>query len=340
MIFQNAELHNVEKLIPTGDGGFTWLRIPEAVCNALERGEQGRNMAVNCTGVELRFVLKGDRAVLRMAAEGGGRFHVYRGGIQGAWMDHEVDKNIEATPRGYVIERAANAERLKRMDEAISSPWDSEVVRVIFDLGRIRLYGIEGDIRPPKPEECPPRTLLCYGSSITHGSNALDGSHSWAALLAHRLKMDLWNVAMAGSCAMEPEFTEWLAASGEQGRWDAAVLELGINVLGWPDEKIRRLAGRMIREVAGRNPDRQVFVISPFFCGSEALDGNPDPARWRRRLRALCQEAGCANVRYIDGLEILNGLEYMSADEVHPNIEGAARIADALTARLLPVIGK
>ena len=340
MIFQNAELHNVEKLVPEADGGYSWVRIPDAVYNALECGEQGRNMAVNCTGVELRFVITGEQAVLRLSAPGGGRFHVYRGGIQGAWMDHEVDKNIGDVPHDFIIRRADNAERLRRIAAGIGSPWDSEVVRVIFDLGRIRIYGIGGDIRPPRPEECPERTLLCYGSSITHGSNALDNSHSWAALLAGRLNMDLWNVAMAGSCAMEPEFTEWLAAAGARGRWHAAVLELGINVLAWPDEKIRRLAGNMLREVAGRNPDKPVFVISPFFYCGETLDGDENPARWRRLLRELSAASGCPNLRYIDGTEILNGMQYLSADEVHPNIEGVARIADALTARIKGELGK
>ena len=339
MIFQGAELHNVEKLIRGEDGGYTWRRIPDDVYNALEAREQGQNMAVNCTGVELRFVLRGEQAVLRLAAEGGGRFHVYRGGLQGAWMDHEVDKNIGEAPRDYVIRRADNADRLARIAAETGSPWSSEVVRVIFDLGRIHLYGIEGDIRPPRPEECPPRTLLCYGSSITHGSNALDASHSWASLLAGRLKMDLWNVAMAGSCAMEPEFTEWLAAAGEQGRWDAAVLELGINVLRWDDEKIRRLAGSMIREVAGRNPEKQIWVISPFFFCGERLDGDENANRWRKHLRELTAAAGCANLHYIDGLEILDDMRYLSADEVHPNIEGVARIADKLTERLQPVLG-
>ena len=217
MIYQNAELHNVEQLKQHEDGSVSWVRVPGPVYENLERAGQGQSMAENCTGVELRFVMKGDRVKIRMSAEGSGRFHVYRGGIQGGWFDHETDKNIGPEPRDYIIERIPNADRVRQMSEAIGSPWDSEVIRVIFDLGFIRLYGIEGDICPPDAAQCPPRTLLCYGSSITHGSNAIDFSHTWSALLAQRLKMDLRNVGMAGACAMEPEFAEWLASEGEKG---------------------------------------------------------------------------------------------------------------------------
>ena len=334
MLYHGAELHNVARLVQHEDGGVSWLRIPQNVYDALEMNPQGQRMAENCTGVELRFVMNGDRVALRMAAEDGGRFHVYRGGIQGSWADHEVDKNIGPEPKEYVIERAPNAERLRRMGAAIGDPWSSDVVRVVFDLGRVRLYGIDGDIRPPRPEECPAETLLCYGSSISHGSNSIDFSHAWSSLIAQGLKMDLRNVAMAGSCAMEPEFADWLADEGRQGRWQRAILELGINVLHWPEEKMRERAENFLRQVAGRNPDKPVAVVSPFYCCIEELDGDTRPATWRKVLRELTARCGLPNVRYIDGLEILNGMEYISADEVHPNILGVARIAERLMARL------
>ena len=44
------------------------------------------------------------------------------------------------------------------------------------------------------------------------------------------------------------------------------------------------------------------------------------------------------NVTYINGLEVLNGMQYISADEVHPNIYGVQRIADVLTRKMREVL--
>lgn len=39
---------------------------------------------------------------------------------------------------------------------------------MIIHTREFEIFGIDGDIRPPKTEEMPKRTLLAYGSSITH----------------------------------------------------------------------------------------------------------------------------------------------------------------------------
>ncbi len=331
MIYNNIEIYNIEELMQNTDGSVSWLRIPQNVFDVLENKEQGQNMARNSTGVELRFVLKGDKAVIRMSADFGGRFHVYRGGVQGGWYDHEGDKNIENAPKDFVIERSASPERVKIINDSSGYDWDSEVIRVIFDKGRIRLFDISGDIDPPRKEQYPEKTLLCYGSSITHGSNALDMSHSWAAVVARELNMDVRNLGMAGSCAMEPEFAEYIASEGEKGRWDVAILELGINVLGWDDEKIFDCAGNMIKQAAGRNPQKPVFVVSPFYYGAELLDNCRHGERWRRLLKQITAGLAYPNVTYINGLDIIDNISYMSADEVHPNIYGMAKIAERMT---------
>ena len=85
MLYKNAELHNVEEIVNNDDGSISWIRVPNAVYNSLEIAN-GKRLAVCSTGVELRFVLRSDNAVIKMCTkEGDGVFHVYRGGIQGAW---------------------------------------------------------------------------------------------------------------------------------------------------------------------------------------------------------------------------------------------------------------
>ncbi len=331
MIYKNAELHNVVKLIHNDDGSVSWMRVPQNVYDNFEI-ESARRLAKGFTGVEIRFVINSGSAVIKMLSEGGqGRFHVYRGGIQGGWQDHEVHTNVSDSVEEYVIEKAPNSERLKEIGRRTGSPWDSDVVRVIFDKGAYKIFDITGDIKPPTPEQCPEKTILFYGSSITHGSNSIDMSHSWVSVTAHNLRTDEINLGFAGSCAMEPEMADFIASQGEKGVWDAAVLELGINVLEWGEAKILERATDIIKQTAVRNPKKPVFIISPFyFCGDD-FDESGNGDKWRRLLKRITDELNLSNVTYINGLDMIGDMSFMSADEVHPNIYGVAQIAERLT---------
>ena len=330
MIYKNVEFHNVAELMENGDGSISWKRVPTQVQEHLD-SDQGKNMVLGYTGVELRFVLKGDKAVIRMSvSEGDGVFHVYRGSIQGTWQDHSVHKRVGTEPEDFVIERSRNMDRLKMMTEKCGYCWDCEVVRVIFDRGFFKIYDIEGELEAPQKHQRPKRTLLTYGSSITHGSNALDMSHSWAAVVGHHLRMDVRNLGMAGSCAMEPEMIEYIASEGEKGNWDLATLELGINVLSWDEDKIIARVDHTISQIAGRNPEKPIVVISPFYCCWDDFEDHGHGDKWRRIIRQEVMKLNYPNVTYINGLDILGDMRYMSADEVHPNIYGVQKIADYL----------
>lgn len=335
MIYKNIEIHNVAALYDSPQGGVSWLRVPQSVYDSLEHGDQARNMAKCSTGVELRFVIKsGDGVIIRMSKLSPGEstnvFHVFRGGIQGSWEDCELNKYVFDEPRDYYIKKSSNAGMLKKMASVSEDPWDPEVVRVIFDRGAYRLIDVIGDVAPPEKNQCPDETVLFYGSSITHGSNSIDMSHSWASVVGHNLKRDVINLGFAGSCAMEPDMINYISTLGEKGDWNICVMELGINVVGWENDKIYKRAKNSIETVAKTNPDKKIFVISPFYCGID-FSGKDGAENWRRIIAAIAAEDEYKNVIYINGLDLLGDMSGISADEVHPNIYGVQQIADRLT---------
>ena len=334
MLFQNVEVHNVAELVQE-ENGVSWLRVPAAVkaCMEAQNGDQARGS----TGVELRFVMHSDTVTLRMQCLSAGVLHIFRGGIQGGWEDQEILKNVDDTPCDIVIKKSANLPALERMTEAAGYAWDPRVVRVIFDRGLYKLFDVIGDVEPPKPEQLPQKKLLFYGSSITHGSNALDMSHSWPAVVAHNLRMDVSNLGFAGSCCMEPAMMDYIAGLGEQGNWDVAVMELGINVLDWERDKIVERVTNALRQVAGRNPEKPIVVISPFYCADDFKNGGR-AAKWRTLLAETVAAENYPQVTLINGLELLGGVDGLSADEVHPNIYGTAQIANRLTDRLREIL--
>lgn len=343
MIWKNIEIHNVAELTHFEDGSVSWLRLPrEAVENMEKPG--GPAQAEGCTGVELRFVLRGDSVKIVMSALGGPEsfhtFHVYRGGMQGVWEDHEIHCHITPEPQEFTFKHSYTRKGIKTVSEMLGMDWDSDVIRVIFDRGAIKLHDVIGDVVPPTAEQTPKNTLLCYGSSITHGSNSIDASHAWPAVLAHNLNMDLRNLGFAGSCAMEPRTVDYIASLGEQGKWQVANLELGINVLEWEEEKIYRLVNNALDQIAGRNPEKPIFVISPFFYSRELLNGCTHGTKWRRIIAEIIEKRKDPNVTYINGRDILGDVSGMSGDLIHPNIYGVQQIADRLTAVYRKKLGR
>ena len=338
MIYKNIEIHNaVDVYQEEGYEGVRWLRVPRKVKEQFEM-ELAQKHASGYTGVELRFVMKSEKVILRLAKvnpkeKRGHQMHVFYGGIQGGWQEHEINRILEQDVEEIVISKPKNMDVLKKVAEHMNDGWDPEVVRVILDNGHYRLIDVIGDVMPPNREQTPEKVLLTYGSSITHGSNCFDSSHSWASLLAYHLKMDLRNLGFAGSCAMEPAIVDYIAAEGEAGRWNMAVCELGINVAEWEEEKIYQRVRNTIRQIAGRNTDKKVYIISPFYCNYD-YHGQPYAERWRRIIGEIVTEFDYANVIYINGLDLLGDVSLLSADEVHPSIYGVQRIADELKRRV------
>ncbi len=333
VIWKNIEIYNAAELIDLGDG-VTWRRLPRNACDTLEL-DTAQKVCTNSTGVELRFVVKSNEVKIKMASidppEAGvvSTFHVYYGAVQGGWETHEVHTYIGNEPKEFVFKKNPNIESHRKMTERFGYDFDPEVVRVIFDRGHIKLMDVIGEAQPPRREQTPKKVMLNYGSSITHGSNAMDRSHTWSYWTAHKLNIDCRNLGMAGSCAMEKNVIDYIADEGKKGNWDIATLELGINVLPWEEDKIQERVTYAVKTVAEANPEKPVIIISPFYCNND-FTGQTNAAKWRRNISEIVERLGYKNVHYKSGLDFLDNMSYISGDLVHPNIYGVQKIAEIL----------
>lgn len=338
MIYRNVEIHNVAEIVEYEDGSFSWRRLPKAVEDTLERGDQSIRQNVAGTGVELRFVMKSDTVTIRMTRlipeeKTTNLVHIFRGGFQGTFADNCVKTSVEGDVRDYVIKKFDRQDRVELMTEITGTQWDPEVVRVCFDRGRFRIVDIIGDVEPPKPGQTPSKTMLAYGSSITHGEGSLTRPSCWVNHVAQYLGVDKRNMGFAGACRMEPAAVRYLSELGDQGKWDFATLELGINALSWEEEKIYERVRMVLEEIPGKHPHKPVFVISPFYCYNDAAELGK-AKRWREIIEELIKEKAYPNVTYINGLELLDGPQYLCADCLHPSAFGYFTIAQ----RLIPYL--
>ena len=336
MIYKNMKVHNAAELVPGEHGGAAWLRYPSSVCSSFER-DGARMQAGNSSGVELRFIMKSDAVAIKLRSKTTGRFHIFRGGLQGGWYDHE---GKVTSSEGTVIRIERKEQPLiDRVHEDFALPWDPSLIRIVFDGGRFEIMDVEGEIAAPEAGQTPKETILFYGSSITHGSNALSATNNWTSWVAHGLKMDFLNKGLAGSCCMEDETVSYLGALGKEGAWDVAVLELGINVLSWDAELRRTRVENTLRKIAAQNPDKPIFVISPFYS-SHDYNGGAQSSDWRETIRTVNEACAYPNVTYLPGDAILSGMDMISADGVHPSAYGVSKIAEHVLFEMRRVLGR
>lgn len=313
MIFQNIEFHNVEEIVPYEDG-WRLHRAPAFVRQAC--GERLENTSAYGTGVELRFCILGEYAEIRLRtvpiAEGQMAF-VYYGSIQGGWQQ----SSYVITERETVIRipRPGNMEGLKTISSNANLPFSPEVVRLVLPYGNNIFLGASGDICPPDASLLPKKTLLSYGSSITHGSLALVAPYAYPFRIAQKLGMDSLNKGFAGTCLCERAMAEWFVSRKD---WHAATLELGINMLGMTETEFERRIDEFTAIMA--EDGRPVFATSIF---STAFD-SPKHDLFRQIVRKYAEP----RLHFVDGLELLDRPEYISQDGVHPSLEGIAQVAD------------
>lgn len=72
------------------------------------------------------------------------------------------------------------------------------------------------------------KTLLIYGSSISHGSEALEYIDSYAIILSRILNINVLNKSIPSSCQAEKQMIDYLNTI----KRDTTFIEFGVNIIG------------------------------------------------------------------------------------------------------------
>ncbi len=333
MLYNNFELHNIAELIPaaedgSGSDGFYMSRVPSAVRECMS--DQGKRMAIGLTGCEMRFVLNSGRAEITLSTAVPGAttyLLIYYGSIQSGWQT--LRHYITDQPTTVTLGPPPSPDKLDGITKAAGLPFSPQVIRIIFECGALILHDAKGDVRPPRADEVPARRFMMYGSSITHGSLACTPNMTYLMQISRRLGMDMYSFGFAGSCRMEKEVIDYITAQDETNprRWDFAIFELGINILGMEDDEFERRVKYTLDTAQKNNPGKKLFVIDIFYHSGD-LFGSPKTDSFRRIVKACCE--GRENVTHIDGRTLLTSCRGLSADLTHPNADGVAEIAENL----------
>lgn len=327
VVFQNVLLHNVSELVAEPDGLQRFRRVPQSIEPVLSA--QGRRMNAGSTGVEIRFVLKGDKAEIRLGGASDDTCAtclVYYGDFIADWP--ETEKTVRGRDTALVIRRSSRQDILRRVAKEQGRRFDPDVVRIVLPQTALGIRRVTGDVAPPAPEQLPRTVYLAYGSSITHGSVATRQPMTYASLVGARLGADVRNLGFAGSCRLEPEMADYLAAQP----FDFATIEMGINILGNDPVEFERRVRYLLDKVTASHPQALILGIDVFrTVGTE--QHMKDAVQYREIVARVIRELGRPNLVHVDGLAALPSPTLLSEGFVHPAPEGHQAIAAYLNAR-------
>lgn len=309
-------------------------RCPEKLRPKLNEGAQQR--ILRPASGEIRFVTDDNRARITVS---GVNEPIKATIFFGEFQMGEL-QDIPAHPDVFDIQMP---DRLTELDPKYTQDmaFDPKVIRLQFWGGQVRLHNIEcKGIRPPKSEELPAKKLLTYGTSITHGGASSAPHLTYTTQMARRLKMDLINLGLGGSCYCENEMADYIASRDD---WDVATLALSVNMTGgnFTLEEFSDRVSYMVDRVASSNPKRQVFAITlyPHFRdfgiypeGKEKLHGMPED--FRQILRDAVDNAGHKNLHLLEGSDILTDIGGLTPDLIHPADNGMIQMGENLAKKI------
>lgn len=322
MIFQNIDFHNVAEILPYEDGYKLW-RVPSAVRSQANPG-LNQTTAAYSTGIELRFCMVSESVTIRLRSvpiAEGQMAYLYFGSLQGGWQQSSFIIRNDVTT--ITLTKPGNLKQMQQITDDAHLPFSPQVVRLVLPYGNIIFHGIEGEVTPPTEDMFPKHTLLCYGSSITHGSLALASPYTYPFRIAQKLGFDYLNCGFAGTAHCDRAIAEWLV---QRKDWHIATLEMGINMLGMDEKEFEERVDTFTGVFA--DDGRPVFATSIFRFNGDHAGESPSKADI---FRGIVRKYAEKRLHFIDGLELLDRPEFISQDMVHPSLEGIAQIVDRWT---------
>lgn len=331
MIYKNVELHNVEEVKNTNDGGIELYRFPFEYIDSLKI-TQSTVVSRSNAGCEIRFVSDAKVIWVTMGARLNDlKLTVFCGDLFNKEITIEAGKKV-------TFELLYN-DSFDKVDETVlkgtNDRFSNNVWRIYIngdDNSYCTFYdiqGLDGIIRPPKDDEKPSIKWLAYGSGVTYGKGAKNTLNSYIQQTANRLGVDVLNKGMVNSCFCEKEMIGYI----NNAKWDILSLEIGADMYWHKTKEFKKRVEYTIKEIYKLNSDKKIFVITPFpniYGLGKDKDLFDKNIEYTKILRDIVEEISSDNVRLIFGDNILNNKSYLSCDLINPSEYGHIRMGENL----------
>jgi lysophospholipase L1-like esterase len=352
MIFRDVQFQSVAEVEDRPDGSVLMKRVPEFV--RMRLNDHAQQMMLISGNNEIRFVADGDEVSITLSAAFTDVMNDEDTVVKAEvfWGEFQTQQvlTIGEDPTTLVIKKDPC---LKALPDRFckQSRFSKDVCRIRIGMVSACLvfHGIQGEgVRPPLQAELPARTLLTYGTSITHGCASSYPHLNYVSVCARQLGLDLINLGSGGSAQCEPELAQYIAERGKAGDWDIASLELSVNMIYRPVDYFYEQTTRFVKIIAEANPDKPIFCITlfPFFADIgvdlSTIEGHPqfgkkkvvNNNKFRASLSKTVSSLALPNVYLVEGKEMLSNINGLTSDLIHPGDYGHIEMGQFLAGKM------
>lgn len=312
-----------------------FIRMPDDAASEISDGV--RYACRETSGGRVRFSTDSDYIAIRaeMASVGGYGSYVtlLRTGGFDLYVDEERESRFQAAfvpPYGMEdgYEQLMRFETSKMRNITINFPTHSRVKNLYIGLKPGSKLSKGKSYRNEKP-------VLCYGSSITHGTDATRPGLTYPHMLSRALNINIYNLGFSGQCKGERRMAEYIADM------DIAAFVMDYDHNAPTYEHLERTHKPFFEIIRERHPTLPIIMLTrPSIYPDSA--GDQRNREIIRRTYDEARERGDENVYFIDGGEYMKNYGYDDCivDGVHPNDMGFRAMADAILVYLREIVAK
>ena len=316
--FFPIQFHNVSQLKKINElNGYRLERFPPIILNS----EQDERL-FNSTGCELRFSTEAEEIQVELSA-------LYHEGKVIVYQNEHYYGcfQLQMSEKNCLVLR--NNTRLMNVDHGRRAEW-----RIVFCKD---FCGVFCSIEPKQMlleyHGYWSKTMLAYGSSLTHGSGAPLITQSYVHILATKRNYDILNKGMSGKAFCEKYVVDYLCEYNPLP--DVFLLELGINMIGKYQTADFRKAMEYFYQRLKLLKATKVVVISPFWSYHDLeVEGISNSQSYREIMDEIFGSHKQDHMFYIDGKDVLEDNNFLQCDLLHPSPEGHVRLAYALDKKI------
>ncbi|MBI1955372.1 MAG: hypothetical protein HYS38_03165 [Acidobacteria bacterium] len=187
-----------------------------------------------------------------------------------------------------------------------------------------------------------PRVLF-HGDSITQGTGTSHPRNTFVWVVCERLGCDPINLGFGGSAWGDKPVADYIASRQD---WNVLVVAFGTNTYRRAQEtpeQFGKTYDTFLSTIRATHPDVPILCITPLWRGADGTEEKNQAGYTHQQYRdAVTQvvkrrQASDSNLHLLEGKELVPQ-NLLNADQVHPNDEGAAKLAAAVATELKPLL--
>ena len=195
---------------------------------------------------------------------------------------------------------------------------------------------------PNRPAQ--PRVLF-YGDSITQGTGATHSRNTYVWVTCEELGCDPINLGFGGSAWGDQPVADYVTSRND---WNALVVAYGTNTYRRAHENPEQFAqtyNTFLTTIRAEHPDVPILCITPLWRIQDTTNEKNEGGYTHQQYRdaatrvVMSRQSSDANLHLLEGKELVPE-NLFTADQVHPNNEGAAQMAEAIANALRSLLGK